>query len=79
VALAVSFPVDWEPLVPKVPDQAPVAVQEVALVADQVSVELLPLTMLAGLAARVTVGAGESTVTVAACVAVPPVPVQVIP
>ncbi len=79
MALAVSFPVDCEPLVPKVPLQAPVAVQEVALVDDQVSVELEPLAMLVGLAARVTVGAGESTVTIAACTALPPLPVHVSP
>jgi hypothetical protein len=40
------------------PDQAPEAVQEVALVADQVSVELLPLVTVLGLAARLMVGAG---------------------
>jgi hypothetical protein len=43
VALAVRFPVDFEPLVPRVPLQAPVAVQEVALLDDQVSVEAEPL------------------------------------
>jgi hypothetical protein len=56
-----------------------VAVQEVALMAAQVSVELLPLATLVGLADRVTVGAGESTVTVADCAALPPLPVQVSP
>jgi hypothetical protein len=77
--LAVSAPVDWEPLVAWVPDQPPEAVHEVAFVVDQLKVELLPLTMELGLAARLTVGAGaaEVTETVAAWVALPPVPVQV--
>jgi len=48
-----------------VPDQAPDAVQVVALVADQLNVELLPLATVLGLAASVTVGAEEVTVTVA--------------
>jgi hypothetical protein len=59
-----------------VPDQAPEAVQEVALVEVQFSVELPPLATLAGLALIDTVGAGV-TVTVADCVAGPPLPVQV--
>jgi hypothetical protein len=61
------------------PDQAPEAVQEVAFVVDQLRVELLPLTIELGLAARLTVGAGvaEVTETVAAWVALPPLPVQV--
>jgi hypothetical protein len=77
--LAVSAPVDCEPLAAMLPDQAPEAVHEVALVADQVNVELLPLVTVLGLAAKVTVGAGEVTETVADCVALPPVPVQVSP
>jgi hypothetical protein len=79
VALAVSAPVDCEPLAALLPDQAPEAVQEVALVADQVNVELPPLATVLGLAAKITVGAGEVTETVADCVALPPVPVQVSP
>jgi hypothetical protein len=61
------------------PDQPPEAVHEVAFVVDQLKVELLPLTMELGLAARLTVGAGatEVTETVAAWVALPPAPVQV--
>ena len=68
VALAVSAPVDEEPLMALLPDQAPDAVQAVALVLDQVKVEVLPLSMELGLAARLTVGAGvgEVTETVAA-------------
>jgi hypothetical protein len=56
--LAVNAPVDWEPLIPLVPDQAPEAVQEVALLADQLTVELPPLVTLLGLAERLIVGAG---------------------
>jgi hypothetical protein len=43
----------------------------------QVSVDELPLLMLAGLALSDTVGAGVDTVTVADCDAEPPTPVQV--
>ena len=66
----------WEPLTALVPDQAPEAVQEVALVEDQVKVEPLPLATVLGLAAKVTVGAGEITDTVADCAALPPLPAQ---
>lgn len=58
------------------PDHAPDAIQEVALVADQVSMELLPLATVVGPADKVTVGAGFFTETVADCVALPPLPVQ---
>ena len=69
---------DCEPLVALEPDQAPEAAQEVALVADQVSVELPPLATVLGAALKLTVGAGAVTETVADCVALlPPVPVQV--
>jgi hypothetical protein len=79
VALAVRAPVDCEPLAALVPDQAPEALQEVALVADQVRVALLPLATVLGLAVKLTVGAGEVTETVADCAALPPFPVQVSP
>jgi hypothetical protein len=46
------------PLVALVPLHPPEAVHEVALVEDQVTVELLPDVMLAGLAEIVTVGGG---------------------
>ena len=60
------------------PDQAPEATQEVALVAAQVSVALLPLATVLGLAARLMVGTGWVTETVADCeAALPPAPVQV--
>ncbi len=66
------------PLVASVPLHAPLAVQEVALVDDQVSVALLPSVIEVGLTASVTVGAaGELTVSDAVADALPPVPVQV--
>ena len=72
-----SAPVDTEPFTDSLPDHAPEAAQEVALVEDQVSVVALPLATVLGLALSVRVGAGEVTVTVADCAAVPPAPVQV--
>jgi hypothetical protein len=60
----VSAPVDCDPLTALVPDHAPEAVQEVAWVADQLSVEPLPLATVLGLAVNVTVGAGWVTDTV---------------
>ena len=79
---AVSAPVDWLPAVTLVPDQPPEAMQEVALVEDQVSVEAAPLATEFGFAASVTVGSrgggGEpDTVTVAELLALPPEPAQV--
>ena len=75
--MAVSALVESDPPVAALaPDHAPEAVQEVASVADQVSVELLPLVTVLGLAVRLTVGAGVVTETVADCVALPPVPEQ---
>ena len=58
------------------PDQAPEPVQDVALVDDQVNVELPPLDTALGPALRMTVGAAGLTETVADCVALPPAPVQ---
>jgi len=63
VSFAVRAPVDWEPLEAWLPDQPPEAAQEVAFVVDQLKVELPPLTMELGLAARLTVGAGAAEVT----------------
>ena len=71
-----SAPVDTEPLTACVPDQAPDAVQLVALVDDQLSVLALPLVTVLGLADSDTVGAGCVTETVADWLAVPPGPVQ---
>jgi hypothetical protein len=58
------------------PDQAPEAAQVVALLADQVSTELLPLATVLGAADKVTTGAGVVTETVADWVALPPLPEQ---
>jgi hypothetical protein len=67
------------PLVDIAPLQPPEAVQEVALVDDHVKVDAPPLLTVLGLAERVTTGADWVTETVADCVALPPVPVHVIP
>jgi hypothetical protein len=72
----VRAPVACEPLTALAPDQAPDAVHELALVEDQVKVAPLPLATVLGLAAKVTVGAGAVTDTVADCAALPPLPVQ---
>jgi hypothetical protein len=77
LVVAVSAAVFWEPLVASEPLQPPDAAQEVALVEDQVKVEVAPLATVLGLALKVTVGAGEVTETVADCAALPPAPVQV--
>ncbi len=67
---------DCEPLVARLPDQAPEATQDVALVDDQLKVDALPLVTVLGVAVNVTAGAGEFTETVTDCAALPPVPVQ---
>jgi hypothetical protein len=69
--------VDCVPPVALLPDQAPDAVQDDALVLDQVSVEAAPLTTVLGLAVNFTTGAGLLTETVADCAALPPLPLQV--
>jgi hypothetical protein len=75
--LAVSGPVDsLPPVVVLSPDQAPEAVQELALVEDQVSIEDSPVATNGGLATSDTVGVGGNTVTVADALALPPEPVQ---
>lgn len=51
-------PVEVEPFVGSVPLQVPEAVQEVALVEDQVSVELWPAVTEVGEALKATVGTG---------------------
>jgi len=73
----VSAAVLCEPLVASLPDQPPEATHEVALVEDQVNVEVAPLATVVGFALSATVGAGVVTVTVADCAALPPAPVQV--
>jgi hypothetical protein len=69
--------VDWDPLTGIAPLQLPLAMQEVAFVADQVSVELAPDVIALGPALKVTVGAGLITVTVAVWEPVPLGPAQV--
>jgi hypothetical protein len=66
------------PLIACAPVQPPDAVHDVALVLDQVSVELLPGVIDVGLALSATVGIAVVTVTVAdaGVKLVPPVPVQ---
>jgi hypothetical protein len=63
--VALSAPVVVEPLVASLPLQPPDAVQEVALVEDQVNVELPPLATLVGAALSETLGGVADTVTVA--------------
>ncbi len=77
--VVVKAPVDWVPCTALLPDQAPDAVQPVALVAVQFSVALPPLSTALGPTLNVTVGAGEAMVTVTDCEALPPGPVQVRP
>lgn len=67
------------PLAAIAPLQPPEAVQEVALVDDQVNVDVAPLLTVLGLAERVTAGAAWVTETVTDCVALPPGPVQASP
>jgi hypothetical protein len=55
-----SAPVDIEPLVASLPDQAPEAVQEVVFVETQARVELPPLVTVLGLAIKLTVGRERS-------------------
>jgi hypothetical protein len=79
LVVAVSAAVLVEPLVASDPLQPPEALQAVAFVDDQVNADLAPLATVLGLAVKVTVGAALVTATVADCVALPPVPAQVIP
>ena len=75
--MALSAPVPALPFVGSVPDQPPDAVQPVALLEDQLSTADPPLFTVAGLALRLTAGAGAETLTVTDCAALPPGPVQV--
>jgi hypothetical protein len=77
VELADTAPVDCEPLSPLEPLQPPDALQDVALLLDQLSEEEAPEFTVLGVALSVTTGAMLDTVTVADCVADPPAPVQV--
>ncbi len=64
------------PLVACEPVQALLAVQDVALVEDQVTVALCPTVMLVGDTLIVTVGAAAFTVSAAVPFTEPPAPVQ---
>jgi hypothetical protein len=76
----VSVPVDCVPLVALLPVQPPDPVHDVALLEDQVSVDVPLLATLVGFTLIETVGAEgaeEETETVADWTVVPPAPVQV--
>jgi len=75
----VSAPEDCEPLSALLPGQAPEPEHVVAFFADQVSIVAAPELTVLGLAVSVIEGAEAETVTMADCVAEPPVPVQVSP
>ncbi len=78
----VSGPVLALPEVGRLPPQAPLALQLVALVDDQVSVALLPRSTALGFALSAIVGAlgggGALTITLTLWLDEPPAPVQVI-
>ncbi len=77
LVVPLSAVVDSVPDVPREPLQPSCAVHEVALVDDQLSVELPPVVTEVGFAVSVSVGAGGAvTVTVALCDTVPPSPEQ---
>jgi hypothetical protein len=73
----VMAPLDWLPLRAFVPDQLPDATHAVALLLLQESTDVPPDATVVGLALSCTDGAALETDTVAACVAVPPAPLQV--
>ncbi len=64
MVLALSAPVDCEPLSGMLPDHPPDAVHAVALLDDQVNVALFPLVIVLGLTVKATFGAGCVTETV---------------
>ena len=63
--MADTAPVDCDPVSPFEPLQPPDAVQEAALVLDQVSEDEAPGFTVLGVALSVTIGALPETVTVA--------------
>ena len=71
-----SAPVACDPVRALAPLHAPEAVQEVALLDDQVRVDALPLVTVLGAADKLRVGAGVVTETVADWLALPPLPEQ---
>jgi hypothetical protein len=58
------MPVLWEPLVLRAPVQAPLALQLVASVLDQIRVVALPLSIVPEEALRLTPGLGTGCTTV---------------
>jgi hypothetical protein len=80
IAVAFKGPTPWLPVVILLPLHAPDAVQPVALVLDQVSVEFPLIATLFGAALSMTVGAGGGgtalTVTITSRFTEPPAPVQ---
>jgi hypothetical protein len=77
VASAARTPVDCVPLTGLLPDQAPEATHDVAFTAFHLSVELVPLAIVLGVAVMLIVGAVDFTEMVTDWVALPPAPVQV--
>jgi hypothetical protein len=76
--VALIAPVLALPLIGSLPDHPPEALQLVALVEDQLSVEAEPPLTVPGLALRLTVGLdGAETLTVTDLLALPPAPLQV--
>jgi hypothetical protein len=75
--VSVSAAVVQVPLTALVPLQPPEAVHEFARVEVQVSVDVPPLVIVVGDAARATVGANPVTTTSVDWVVVPPGPVHV--
>jgi hypothetical protein len=69
--------VECEPLIGSLPDQPPEAKHDVAFAAFHVSIALVPVAMVLGLAMILTVGDADFTETVADCVALPAELVQV--
>jgi hypothetical protein len=79
MVVLVTAPVRALPLVAWLPVHPPEALQAVALLEDQVKVDVSPFVTLAGLAFKVTVSGESATETVADWDAEPPVPVHVRP
>jgi hypothetical protein len=77
VDVAVSAPVDCEPLSDLAPVQAPDAAHAAAFAETQVNVALAPLAIALGPTLNCTVGVGDLTDTVVAWLAEPPGPVHV--
>jgi hypothetical protein len=78
VASAVSVFVASEPWIDLAPDQAPEAVHDVALRADQFNTEAAPVLTVLGVELKFTTGAeAPPTLMLCDCTALPPTPVQV--